>query len=84
MDETRENKKLRENVLKAIEADAADAGTTGVCTAWIVIAEFSGRTDEGEPLRTLYLDHAYFDGSQLVPWTLSGLLDSAYGALLGD
>lgn len=82
-EETKELRKRRGNIRRAIEDAANDNEVPGVVTAFIVIAEVTGYDEEADaPCRTLWLDHGFHDDTGLVPWTLSGLMDSAYGALL--
>jgi len=70
-------RKTREQVRKGIENSSQEQGCEGVCTAWIVIAELSGTDEDGEQIRTLFVDHAYHDGTGLAPWAMFGLVDWA-------
>jgi len=70
-------RKTREQVRKIIENAAQEQGCEGVCTSWILIAELSGVDEEGDQIRTMFVDHAYHDGTGLAPWVLFGMVDWA-------
>jgi hypothetical protein len=71
-----EHRHNRDKIRKAIEKAANDTGFGGVVTGWIVVAEVCDSEDE-QPSRTLFIDHAYHDGYGMVTWTVRGLLNEA-------
>lgn len=73
-DQKRVGKLCRSQIRKVVENAGAEMGCEGVVTAWIVVAEFASRDEEGDPFKTLWIEHAYHDDTPLVPWMYKGMM----------